>query len=99
MEDKSVDTCEDEFTDICMSVIRSLLNLKTDRREDDNTPWSHMSKSERYMNFLREYEKLCRKYGVYVGACGCCDSPWIVLAKDETDIDLHIEHLIREYKE
>jgi len=28
--------------------------------------------------FLSDYKKLIEKHGIYVGACGCCDSPWIV---------------------
>jgi len=97
-KDKSMNVSEDEFVEICISVIKGLLNLKMEREGDINTPWSHMSKDERYRNFLREYEKLCKKYGVFIDACGCCNSPWMVLAKDELDIDLHIEHLIREYE-
>lgn len=27
--------------------------------------------------FLRELTKLSKKYGFTIGACGCCDSPWI----------------------
>jgi len=31
----------------------------------------------RVRNFLREYYQLCRKYGLIVDACGCCESPWL----------------------
>lgn len=27
--------------------------------------------------FLKEYEKLCKKYNMYIGGCGCCGSPWL----------------------
>ena len=60
-KDKSMNVSEDEFVEICISVIKGLLNLKMEREGDINTPWSHMSKDERYRNFLREYEKLCKK--------------------------------------
>jgi hypothetical protein len=42
--------------------------------------------------FLREYEALCQKYGLFVEACGCCDSPWIEEA-DEGERAEHIAHL------
>ncbi len=28
--------------------------------------------------FIEEYDSLCRKHGFYIGACGCCDSPWVI---------------------
>jgi len=28
--------------------------------------------------FLKKYEKLCRRYGVYLHGCGCCGSPSLV---------------------
>lgn len=27
--------------------------------------------------FLNEYEKLCNKYNLSIGACDCCDSPYL----------------------
>ena len=27
--------------------------------------------------FLNEYEKLCNKYNLSIGACGCCNSPYL----------------------
>ena len=27
--------------------------------------------------FLMEYRELCERYGLMIGACGCCDSPWV----------------------
>lgn len=32
--------------------------------------------------FLAELEVLSRKYGVIVGGCGCCGSPWVGEAKE-----------------
>lgn len=56
-----------------------------------------MTWEERAKRFLEEYEAVCRKYGVYVGACGCCDSPWLVDVEDEEWKDdptkEHLEHL------
>jgi len=51
-----------------------------------------MDKKERFRRFLEEYEQLCRKYGVIVDACGCCDSPWLRKV-DSEEIEWHIDHL------
>lgn len=32
--------------------------------------------------FLAEYEALCRKHRMMIGACGCCASPWLDTAED-----------------
>lgn len=32
---------------------------------------------DRLMTFATEYESLCRKYGLQINACGCCNSPWL----------------------
>ena len=32
--------------------------------------------------FLKEYEKLCRKYNLIISGCGCCDSPFITDVND-----------------
>jgi len=50
-------------------------------------------KNRIFEEFLKEYEALCKKYGLFVSACGCCDSPWVVVADSEKEIDEHIEHL------
>ena len=44
-------------------------------------------------SFLNEYRKLCRKYGFYIDACGCCGSPWVEVALTDDEIERHIEHL------
>ena len=31
--------------------------------------------------FLKEYKELIEKYQMYIGACGCCGSPWLVVIK------------------
>ncbi len=38
---------------------------------------SATNQRKRVEAFLKEYDKLCEKYGVSIGACGCCDSPWV----------------------
>ena len=42
------------------------------------------------INFLKEYEELCIKYGLSISACGCCDSPYICLDDDNYN---HIENI------
>ncbi len=49
-----------------------------------------MTRRQRFEQFLVEYEALCRKYDLQVGACGCCESPW--LQKGE-NLAKHIWHL------
>ena len=52
-----------------------------------------MVELEKVLSFLKEYKEFCQKYGLYVGACGCCNSPWIVEGNREEIVD-HLEHLI-----
>ena len=49
---------------------------------------------EQTQEFFEEYEALCRKHGLHIGACGCCDSPWLVKV-DEQTLPQYIEHLKR----
>lgn len=32
---------------------------------------------EKIISFLKEYEEICKKYDLSIGACGCCDSPYL----------------------
>ena len=32
---------------------------------------------DRITDFLQELAKLTDKYGIEVGGCGCCGSPWL----------------------
>ena len=41
--------------------------------------------NKKVIEFLREYEKLCRKYGLELAGCGCCGSPWVAKI-EETDL-------------
>lgn len=43
--------------------------------------------------FLREYEDLCRRHGLMVEACGCCDSPWIEPVVVPQELEEHLQHL------
>jgi hypothetical protein len=39
-----------------------------------------------YEKFLEELSELTRKYGITIGGCGCCGSPWLMEMEDgETD--------------
>jgi len=53
-----------------------------------------MDKSERARGFIRDYKKICVKYGIYVSACGCCDSPWMNGVSKPKEIKRHIKHLV-----
>ena len=52
---------------------------------------------ESIFDFLGEYKELVKKYGFYIGACGCCGSPWLVSVKviEEVPEEL-IRHLLFE---
>lgn len=32
--------------------------------------------------FMQELIALCKKYQIAIGACGCCESPWLVGPKE-----------------
>jgi hypothetical protein len=42
--------------------------------------------------FLNDYKQLLIKHNVDIGACGCCESPWVTAATKK-NIDDAIEHL------
>ena len=35
------------------------------------------------LEYLKEYEKLCKQYGKTIGGCGCCGSPFIELRNND----------------
>lgn len=37
-------------------------------------------------NFLMELTKLTKTYGIIIGGCGCCGSPYLISVEDETSI-------------
>ena len=57
-----------------------------------------IEKTKNLLTFLDEYEALCKKYGVYIGACGCCNSPWLIKGYEQ-EIEEHITHLIEQLSE
>jgi hypothetical protein len=40
----------------------------------------------RLKNFLTELAELTEKFGLSIGACGCCSSPWITDVKTEKEV-------------
>jgi hypothetical protein len=38
--------------------------------------------------FLKEYEKLCQKYGMGLRGCGCCNSPWLELSEEKNTYEI-----------
>lgn len=36
-----------------------------------------MPNNERNDKFLEELTELTKKYGIEIGGCGCCGSPWL----------------------
>jgi hypothetical protein len=38
--------------------------------------------------FLQELTELSKKYNIYIGGCGCCDSPYLLDEPGETDGEL-----------
>ena len=36
-----------------------------------------MMDKEKLNEFLEELSKLSSKYGLVIGGCGCCGSPWV----------------------
>lgn len=38
------------------------------------------------LNYLKEYESLCKKYNFNINGCGCCGSPFIELEDNKNNI-------------
>ena len=58
---------------------------------------------KKILEFLDEYEKLCREYQIIIDSCGCCQSPFLFYKSPklkpefvESDIDRNIKHLKEE---
>lgn len=37
-----------------------------------------MKINKKHIKFLKEYEKLCKKYNMGLIGCGCCESPYLL---------------------
>lgn len=37
-----------------------------------------MKINKNHIEFLKEYEKLCKKYNMGLHGCGCCESPHLI---------------------
>ena len=44
-----------------------------------------MAKEDREAVFLDELADLSKKYGIVIGSCGCCESPWVLHRCDVGD--------------
>lgn len=52
------------------------------------------TKAERLEPFLVELRALYEKHGVFIGACQCCNSPWVVEPFEGSwTLDDAVEHL------
>jgi hypothetical protein len=54
--------------------------------------------NERYEAFLKDYLEICNKHHGYIGACGCCDSPWMIVWEEHDKLD-DWEESIKEHEE
>lgn len=54
---------------------------------------------DRLKKFLKELAVLTEKYGLSIGACGCCSSPWITDLKTEKEVanDLYYDEKTKKY--
>ena len=48
----------------------------------------------KYEEFCKEYKEIVEKYGLYVGACGCCNSPYIKQIQHWLTVEDIIKHLL-----
>jgi hypothetical protein len=56
------------------------------------TPSRELTDAEE--SFIREYKKIARYYGLCVGACGCCNSPFVTNFDPKYNrLEDHIAHL------
>ncbi len=47
-------------------------------------------------HFMQEYEAMCRKYGMVITACGCCDGVHLVeTGTNSTELAENFEHLYK----
>lgn len=50
-----------------------------------------MDKKERIENFMAALTELAYTHGIYVDACGCCNSPWLTDIETGEDLAEHLD--------
>ena len=53
-----------------------------------------MDNSKKLKEFLKELAELTKKYGLVIGGCGCCHSPWIC----DKDYNCYMDDLTYDHK-
>ena len=53
-----------------------------------------MYKQDHIISFIKDYEKLCNKYGILISGCGCMGSPYLKVIEDNKELDKNADHLL-----
>lgn len=59
-------------------------------QDDDNEFEERDNKLRRLDMFMAELAVLREQYGLEIGGCGECGSPWVYDVEDETDLGWHL---------
>ena len=57
--------------------------------------------NEKVKDFLTELSALTQKYGIAIGGCGCCGSPWLYYTDESLNLnadDLKYDEKTKQYK-